>query len=109
MHLRRRDAVRLQLCQDFRLGQVEAERFQRNFQLVVVDVVVAVEVEQAERFVDLFARFVAQAVEELLRGGFAALALEALLSLCFEAGGFALLVRLLRLGLRLGLELLAPP
>ena len=38
----------LQDGEDFGFGEVEAEGFQRDFELVVVDVVVFVEVEQGE-------------------------------------------------------------
>ena len=97
--------MRLQLREDLCFGQVEAERFQRDFELVVVDVAVVVEVEEAEGFVYLFALLFAEAFEELGVGGFAALVLDALLLLRSQAVGFALLVcglwRLLWLGLGL--------
>jgi hypothetical protein len=47
--------MHLQLRQNLALRQIEPERFQRDFQLVVVDVSVLVQVEQAEGLVDLFA------------------------------------------------------
>jgi hypothetical protein len=75
--------MHLQLGQDLALGQVEPERFERDFQLVVVDVAVLVQVEQAEGLVDLFALLFGQVLEELRGGCFAAFALEALEALGF--------------------------
>jgi hypothetical protein len=40
--------VRLQYVEDFRLGQVEAESFEGDFELVVVDVVVFVKIKERE-------------------------------------------------------------
>lgn len=49
------DAVRLQDAEEFGFRHLEAERLHRDFQLVVVDAFVLVEVEETEGFVDLFA------------------------------------------------------
>lgn len=84
--------MRLQLREDLCFGQVEAEGFQRDLELVVINVTVMIEVEEAEGFVDFFALLFAQRFEELGVGGFAALVPEALLLLRSQAVGFSLLM-----------------
>lgn len=87
------DAVRLQDAEEFRLRHLEAERLHRDFQLVVVDAFVLVEVEEAEGFVDLFALLLGEEGHGVGLGGGWVLGLvgvgEAVALEGLVAGGFA--------------------
>lgn len=87
------DAVRLQDAEEFGFRHLEAQGLHRDFQLVVVDAFVLVEVEEAEGFVDLFALLLGEEGHGVGLGGGLVLGLvlvgEAVALEGLVAGGFA--------------------